>query len=237
MPVGLGQLRNPRSSPVRASVSAVPSFHPGIEVSVRGHHAYRRRRMRKFVGESCPAASPTGVAGATSVTPGLAVAFSRCQWAGDPSDRRPTTEAVRRISAGSRPALPSGDSPSPSRSAADAGGDRGRDRDRHRAARLQRELRGDREDRADLHKHDRTAAVAPFKRVPPGPPSDRRRLSLLTTISGRSAAEIGRRVRYGSRVFAEHDVHAHGLRLQLPRIVEVDDSRHRRDVPLRHSRT
>jgi YVTN family beta-propeller protein len=35
-----------------------------------------------------------------------------------------------------------------------------------------------------LHKHQRTAAIAPFKRVPPGPPSDQRRLSLLKTIGG-----------------------------------------------------
>jgi len=35
-----------------------------------------------------------------------------------------------------------------------------------------------------LHKHRRTAAIAPFKRVPPGPPSDQRRLSLLKTIGG-----------------------------------------------------
>jgi YVTN family beta-propeller protein len=36
-----------------------------------------------------------------------------------------------------------------------------------------------------LHKPRRAAAVAaPFKRVPPGPPSDQRRLSLLKTISG-----------------------------------------------------
>ena len=35
-----------------------------------------------------------------------------------------------------------------------------------------------------LHQHRRTAAVSPFKRVPPGPPSDQRRLSLRKTISG-----------------------------------------------------
>jgi YVTN family beta-propeller protein len=35
-----------------------------------------------------------------------------------------------------------------------------------------------------LHKHQRTAAISPFKRVPPGPPSDQRRLSLLKTIGG-----------------------------------------------------
>jgi YVTN family beta-propeller protein len=35
-----------------------------------------------------------------------------------------------------------------------------------------------------LHAHERTAAIDPFKRVPPGPPSDQRRLSLLKTISG-----------------------------------------------------
>jgi YVTN family beta-propeller protein len=35
-----------------------------------------------------------------------------------------------------------------------------------------------------VHKHERTAAIAPFRHVPPGPPSDQRRLSLLKTISG-----------------------------------------------------
>jgi YVTN family beta-propeller protein len=35
-----------------------------------------------------------------------------------------------------------------------------------------------------LRAHERTAAISPFKRVPPGPPSDQRRLSLLKTISG-----------------------------------------------------
>jgi YVTN family beta-propeller protein len=35
-----------------------------------------------------------------------------------------------------------------------------------------------------LHAHERAAAIDPFKRVPPGPPSDQRRLSLLKTISG-----------------------------------------------------
>jgi YVTN family beta-propeller protein len=32
--------------------------------------------------------------------------------------------------------------------------------------------------------HERTAAISPFKRVPPGPPSNQRRLSLLKTIGG-----------------------------------------------------
>jgi len=35
-----------------------------------------------------------------------------------------------------------------------------------------------------LHRHERTAAISPFKRVPPGPPSNQRRLSLLKTIGG-----------------------------------------------------
>jgi YVTN family beta-propeller protein len=35
-----------------------------------------------------------------------------------------------------------------------------------------------------LPKHRATASISPFKRLPPGPPSDQRRLSLLKTISG-----------------------------------------------------
>jgi DNA-binding beta-propeller fold protein YncE len=35
-----------------------------------------------------------------------------------------------------------------------------------------------------LHAPERTAAVSPFKRLPPGPPSNQRRLSLLKTIGG-----------------------------------------------------